>query len=596
MSKYLQPFLFILFGLFVSQQAVAEEVDTVLQQLNSRFMNLYNTSSSKEEFYEAGEQLSIYFRKHDNLLAYYKTQVNICLYDTEHNRPFEAMKRANKILEEMRDDEFDAYCQVYMALGTIFESRGNYLMARHYYEQAIDNLATEDVGSRMGVYSRMAYLLMFRDPVEAEYWNKKYYDESLTFPPYHQVYLFIDGMINFTVGNKRGFANSYQAYLTFHDQNDGLDNYGLETLQIADLAFKGEYDEALQRAAHMTSSDISTIGTYDLRIIIYKMMNQYPMAFEMSQQKALCTDSLNSDMLFTNMNELNAQIGLAQAQNKASRYREVLFFVILTLSVILITLLSLLIIRYRKSKKEMKAKNDQLHAALSMAEEGEKMKAEFVRSVSHEIRTPLNAISGFNDILNTPGMTLSDDERADFLQRIKDNIQAITNIVDEMLRVADKESNEFYPKGNKIYCNQFLSSLIYQYRDLVNSAVQLKYTTRVINRYQIDTNMEGLKKIVEQLLQNAIKFTKSGFIELHCELVDEDRKIAISVTDTGKGVAPDKQDKIFDDFYKEDAFQQGIGLGLSVSKKIAKKLGGELTLDKDYTEGARFVLTLSLFS
>ena len=68
----------------------------------------------------------------------------------------------------------------------------------------------------------------------------------------------------------------------------------------------------------------------------------------------------------------------------------------------------------------------------------------------------------------------------------------------------------------------------------------------------------------------------------------------VSISDTGKGISKEKQDKIFEGFYKEDSFQQGIGLGLTVSKKIAHKLGGDLTLDTSYTGGARFVLSLPL--
>ena len=178
------------------------------------------------------------------------------------------------------------------------------------------------------------------------------------------------------------------------------------------------------------------------------------------------------------------------------------------------------------------------------------------------------------------------------LNRIKENVQAITTIVDEMLQMADKESNEFYPKTESIYCNQTLSAIIYKYRSQVSSNVELNYTTDVINRFSINTNKEGVTKIIDHLIQNAIKFTQKGFITLHCEESYDNKKVLISVTDTGKGISPDKQEKVFEGFYKEDSFKQGIGLGLTVSRKIAQKLGGDLTIDKSYTNGARFILSL----
>lgn len=260
----------------------------------------------------------------------------------------------------------------------------------------------------------------------------------------------------------------------------------------------------------------------------------------------------------------------------------------------IIVLLGIMVNYFHRTRQELKERNEQLSTALTMAEESDRMRTEFVRSISHEIRTPLNAINGFNDILNNSDIEIDPEERADMMGRIRTNVQAITNIIDDMLNMAERESNEFYPKSSRIYCNQFLSALLYEHREKVNAAIELKYTTRVINRYQIETNEEGVRKVLTHLIQNAIKFTQKGFIELHCEEDPKGHYLLISLTDTGRGIAKDQQDKVFDSFYKSDMFDQGMGLGLTVSKKIAHKLGGDLTLDTNYTGGARFILSLPL--
>ena len=157
-------------------------------------------------------------------------------------------------------------------------------------------------------------------------------------------------------------------------------------------------------------------------------------------------------------------------------------------------------------------------------------------------------------------------------------MQAITKIVDEMLQMAERGSSDFYPKTGAIYPNQFLSKIIYSQRNNVRPDIELLYTTKVINRFSIHTNQEGVRKIIDHLLSNAIKFTDKGFIELHCELSPDQKHVLISVTDPGRGIEQEKQEKIFEQFYKADMFQQGIGLGLTVSKKIARKLGGDLIL------------------
>ena len=219
------------------------------------------------------------------------------------------------------------------------------------------------------------------------------------------------------------------------------------------------------------------------------------------------------------------------------------------------------------------------------------MKTEFVRQVSHEIRTPLNAINGFNEILSASNIDITDEERQDMILRIKDNTQAITKIVEDMLYLS-KENAFYYAKKDQMLCNKTLSELIYSFRGSVSPNVELFYTSQVINRFTIFTNQEAVVKIVDHLIKNAIKFTKKGSITLNCSCTVDKEMVVISVTDTGHGIKPELRKHIFDQFMKEDQFKQGMGLGLTVSRKMAQKLGGDLTLDESYTNGARFLLSL----
>lgn len=581
--------------LFISMTATAAfdyTQDTLHKRLYTEFLELYSSTGRDAEFYRSANVLAKYYREHNLTINYYKMQLNICLYDAENNQPDKAIKRANNMLKEMEAEHFDGYSQVYTALGTVYESRGNYRMAHHFYEKALEHLPADDNGSLMSIYSRLAYLMMFRNPVEAKRWNEKYYQESLTFPPYHQVYLFIDCMISFSLGDKRQFEQSYEAYHNYRKQQEGLDNYGLETLEMAQQAFNGNYEEALQLLSQNSRNDLNIVNIFDARIIIQKMMDRPDLALQTAEKRSDCIDSLNHDMLYANLNEINAAAGVSQANAQASKARERAFFISMLLALVIIGTLAFWIRNFRRSRENLKQRNEQLRSALAMAEEGEKMKTEFVRSVSHEIRTPLNAINGFNDILNTPGIEISSEERADLLARIAENIKAITNIVDEMLQIADKGSNEFYDKTDRIYCNHFFSNLLYSHREHVSSSIELEYIPHVINRFQIETNEEGLRKVMEELIQNAIKFTTKGYIRVSCKLSDDNYRLLVSIEDSGRGIPKEEQEKVFDGFYKVDSFEQGIGLGLAVSKKIARKLGGDLVLDTNYIGGARFVLSL----
>ena len=582
----------VLSALPLAVSVAVEVTEDNFDEQYKRYLDLYADEKGNEDaFLKQSQLLKDYYRKQNNPSSYYTICMNEALYDTEHDKPYTAIQKVNDMLEEMEAEEFDGYYMIHLALGTVFESRGNKRMAQQYYQQAIDETEGNEK-ARMSIYSRMAYLLMFTDPNKAEYWNEKIKTSSLSYPPYHQTYLFISSCIKFAVNNKSGFYANYEEYQNYHLDHKELDSYGMKTIEIMKMALDGQTKEALQELA-LGNTDINVIGRHDMRIIIYRMTGNHTAALDEWERRTESVDSLNSDMLFNNLNEINAATGIAQIQADASKRREMFFIILLSIAAVGIVLMGYWIVVHRRMSNNLKEKTEQLRSALAMAEEGDKMKTEFIRSVSHEIRTPLNAINGFNDLLNTPGLELPEEERADLLNRIKENVQAITDIVDEMLHIADKESNE-YPKTDSIYCNQTLSAILYKYRSQVSSSIELNYTSDVINRFSIKTNKEAVTKILDQLIQNAIKFTQKGFINMHCEESHDHKLLRISVTDTGKGVAPDQQDKIFESFYKVDSFQQGIGLGLTVSAKIAHKLGGELTLDKNYTTGARFVLSLPI--
>ena len=117
-----------------------------------------------------------------------------------------------------------------------------------------------------------------------------------------------------------------------------------------------------------------------------------------------------------------------------------------------------------------------------------------------------------------------------------------------------------------------------------------RQTSNVIDDFVIHTNGYRLKAALKHLVDNALKFTDTGYVELRCE--EKDGKMLFSVTDTGVGISPEDREKIFDSFFKADDFAGGIGLGLPICRRLINSLGGNVTLDPDYTKGSRFVISL----
>ena len=110
----------------------------------------------------------------------------------------------------------------------------------------------------------------------------------------------------------------------------------------------------------------------------------------------------------------------------------------------------------------------------------------------------------------------------------------------------------------------------------------------------IRSNSERISQVLNNLAHNAAKFTTHGSIRIAYSVLEAEKKIEISVTDTGTGIPKDQQEAVFERFYKMNSFTQGTGLGLPICRSIAEKLGGSRRIDSSYTDGCRMILTLPL--
>lgn len=572
-------------------RAGGEQTDSVFQKLYNNFFSYYSDENKEKEFFETSEQLQQYFLDRGKKEAYYRVRFNEILYMTEHNHPYRAILHSNQMLEDMKSDNVNKYDIVYSALGTIFESRGNTRMAKHYYTEALDFALKNDTAEVMGIYARLANLSMLHDPDEAAQWNEKLKVGVESFPPYHKVYLTISGIIHFAKNDKQGFLNDYRAFNELKQSKPNIDDYGDYPMEVIKLAFDGKYQQALSKLNNNTA-DLTIIDRYNMIIKVYQMMGNDAEAIRVTEMRANARDSLNSDMIFDNLNEINAEMNVAKMKQESAEERVRYFIIITTMLLLVILFLVFWMMARRRARKQLIEKNAQLETALNMAQEASQMKASFIRNVTHEIRTPLNAINGFTQLLNNPEFELNEEEKRSMTETIRKNVDDITQIVDEILQMADKESNSHYNKNDTVNCNSLMAEILHQFDDHLNPFVTLRYESAVDDGFTIQTNESALRRIVSHLLDNAVKFTLKGTITLSCELSTDQKSVIISVTDTGIGIPEDKQDLLFTNFFKVDAFSQGIGLGLSVSQMIAQKLYGNIAYDKNYKDGSRFVVTM----
>ena len=586
-----RSFLFtLMLFLFTTAIAAKEQKDTAFANLYRQYLELY-TDTNEIAFYDATKKLKEYYLNHQNNDSYYKVWLNEILYDTEQGKTYRAIKKANMMLEDMEQKNDKHYDIVYSALGNIYDIRGNYRMANRYYQDALKACAPADTGSLIGIYSRIASLQAHREPQKAWEINERFGKMTDHYPQYAKVYAVQKGEISFYLKDKRHFEEAYQQYLQISKEHPLMDGYGKDMMGMVKATFDGDYDTAL-KILEKESTDFDALDRCDMRIAIYEMMGNREMALQEVAYRRDLRDSLNSDMLFESINEINAEMGIQKLKEQAAKKQKLLFSALILL---LLAALGLLVWRHltrRRYQKRLLKQNKELEIALDHAQESDRMKTAFIEHVSHEIRTPLNIITGYAQIITNTDYKLKEKDRDMMLNDISKNTFEITNIVNELLEVAQNESKERYDKSDEINIDKLCKGVIAQAEQLNDGRLKLTYTSLLNKDYTFRSNRQALNKILSQLMKNAMKFTPQGAIELKVRERVANGGIEFSVTDTGIGVEEQYHEMIFERFFKVDTFKQGLGLGLTMSRKIAKLLGGSLDIDPAYKKGARFLLVL----
>lgn len=225
------------------------------------------------------------------------------------------------------------------------------------------------------------------------------------------------------------------------------------------------------------------------------------------------------------------------------------------------------------------------------------MKSEFIKQISHEIRTPLNILSGFTQVLTSSGMDIDEATRRDINRQITENTDRITGLVNKMLELSDAGSKIVIEQNDEVSPLQIATQAandagIIEAKRIVFDLQASADAKTLIMR----TNLQQAVRALSLLLDNAQKFTKQGSVKLDVSLqtLPTSRKVLFAVEDSGVGVPPEEAEHIFEEFVQLDNYCNGTGIGLTIARSIARRLGGDIVLDTSYTGGARFVMTLDV--
>ncbi len=239
---------------------------------------------------------------------------------------------------------------------------------------------------------------------------------------------------------------------------------------------------------------------------------------------------------------------------------------------------------------EQKQMETALINARNKAEESDRLKTAFLANMGHEIRTPLNAIVGFADLLP---VVENEEDRQQLISEIQMNNHKLLQIIDGLVSMSKVEAEAKSLVRAQTDIVPILKEIADNCRTIVDGETIKIITQFPYNELLLNTDAGKLREAVDNLMQNAVKFTDHGTITLGFSLAEGDR-VRISVTDTGKGIAPEDQQRIFERFVKVDDYIPGTGLGLSVAKSHIESLGGVIGVESTIGKGSTFWVELSL--
>lgn len=246
--------------------------------------------------------------------------------------------------------------------------------------------------------------------------------------------------------------------------------------------------------------------------------------------------------------------------------------------------------RLQSANAQLQKNNKALQLATARAEESTRMKSIFIEQISHEIRTPLNIICGFTQVLTTTDAELDKAEKRDMSVQIIDNTERITGLVNKMLALAEINSSVVLEREDHTSAVVIAQEAIKAAGINKASHVQFKLVKLFGAEQMFDTHLRSAVLALQQLLDNAKKFTEQGQVTI--QISNHEGQACFVVEDTGTSIPVYQAERIFDEFVQLDEYSDGTGIGLSIARSLARRLGGDIVLDTTYTGGARFVMTL----
>ena len=611
-------------GLTIRSGSVEDSAKVLFERVDHYYKNVEHDSLG-----QLAPVAMAFFERHELWREYYTTWcllVNDLVWNGKMDEGFGQAQEMHQ--DAIRRDNAFGLSEAYTAMGVAYHFQKNDAESAQCYRQALKYYPDDaDQSVKLNIYSYYVQVLVdlkdqplirqtidewgrFLDRLTKGNSHDKQYAHWF-FRFHRECFRYYYGVMDYRQAGRE--LDQMQAYLDREDDRElylgqvagfrvqlamALKNYK-DAMSWSDreveLCRRQDYNTYLNALKHRTDM-LQTLGHYEEALKAWR-------SYDAQKDSIIRADNRQQ------LNELNKRFELDEL--KAQQVREQYEYehnrlLLITAFGTIVVLALLLFIAWRRraehrleeahrqlaeSNSELQQSYEQLKEANARAEESSKMKSDFIHQISHEIRTPLNVLSGFTQILTTPGMELDDEQKADFSQRITENSDRITRLVNKMLELSEANSKARIEREDRVSPVQIATQAVDE------SGIRLARHVELETDYPLEsdtplltTNLQQASRALAQLLDNAQKFSKQGVVRLLIRTTPQ--MVSFVVEDTGIGIPIYEAEHIFDEFVQLDEYYDGTGIGLTVARSIARRLEGDVMLDTSYTEGARFVMML----
>jgi signal transduction histidine kinase len=244
--------------------------------------------------------------------------------------------------------------------------------------------------------------------------------------------------------------------------------------------------------------------------------------------------------------------------------------------------------------------NEELEKATLLVQEADRQKTSFIQNMTHQVRTPLNVIMGYAQILNSPSTpilpcdSVSEEEIKGLTATMEHNSKLLIRLILMLLDSSDSTFSEtaISRERDAVPANTVMMEMVDYVMQLYPDLHVIRFETEVPDDLLITTNRRFLQYSLAEVLLNAVKYSDGQHIMTR--ITRTDTAIRFIIEDTGKGIAEADRERIFKFFTKVDDFSEGLGLGLPLTRRHVKNLGGKFWLDTNYHDGCRFIFEFPL--